>query len=162
MVPLLRDGTLDTAGEAPRFGPRAEAGLHDTVSQQDRYCAIHGPAPTCFLLRCCPRGNLPVPRGATHSRPEPKRPGGIPSSLHGTRASRSPRRRPSRPSTVADIPLHRPGTPNEPAINRFGGHCLRVSGAQHLCRMRALVSTIMVVGAAGPSNDTCRRPSLRT
>ena len=57
---------------------------------------------------------------------------------------------------------HRPGTPNEPAINRFGGHCLRVSGAQHLCRMRALVSTIMVVGAAGPSNDTCRRPSLRT
>ena len=31
----------------------------------------------------------------------------------------------------------------------FGGHCLRVSGAQHLCRMRVPISTIMLLGRWG-------------
>ncbi|CAE7617410.1 unnamed protein product [Symbiodinium sp. CCMP2456] len=34
-------------------------------------------------------------------------------------------------------------------VNRFGGHCLRLSGAQHLCRMRIPVSTIMLLGRWG-------------
>ena len=50
---------------------------------------------------------------------------------------------------AAGAQLMRPGAPNEPDINRFGGHCLRVSGAQHLCRMRVPVSTIMLLGRWG-------------
>ncbi|CAE7533633.1 unnamed protein product [Symbiodinium sp. CCMP2592] len=51
--------------------------------------------------------------------------------------------------TAADVPLTRAGAPLEPEVNRFGGHCLRVSGAQHLCRMRIPVSTIMLLGRWG-------------
>ena len=66
---------------------------------------------------------------------------------------------------AAGVQLMRPGAPNEPDIDRFGGHCLRVSGAQHLCRMRVPVSTIMLLGrwgSIGPSSATSRRQSWRT
>ena len=49
----------------------------------------------------------------------------------------------------AGVNLSRPGAPDEPDVQRFGGHCLRVSGAQHLCRMRIPVSTIMLLGRWG-------------
>ncbi|CAE7156089.1 unnamed protein product, partial [Symbiodinium necroappetens] len=49
----------------------------------------------------------------------------------------------------AGINLSRPGAPDEPDVQGFGGHCLRVSGAQHLCRMRIPVSTIMLLGRWG-------------
>ncbi|CAE7839469.1 unnamed protein product, partial [Symbiodinium microadriaticum] len=50
---------------------------------------------------------------------------------------------------AAGVNLSRPGAPDEPDVQRFGGHCLRVSGAQHLCRMRIPVSTIMLLGRWG-------------
>ena len=49
----------------------------------------------------------------------------------------------------AGVNLSRPGAPDEADVQRFGGHCLRVSGAQHLCRMRIPVSTIMLLGRWG-------------
>ncbi|CAE7252603.1 unnamed protein product [Symbiodinium sp. CCMP2456] len=51
--------------------------------------------------------------------------------------------------TAAGIALRCPGAADEAEVNRFGGHCLRVSGAQHLCRMRVPVSTIMLLGRWG-------------
>ena len=47
------------------------------------------------------------------------------------------------------IPLTKPGVAGAPCRQRFHGHCLRVSGAQMLCRFGVPLSTIMLLGRWG-------------
>ena len=47
------------------------------------------------------------------------------------------------------VSLKRPGPKGVGVVERFHGHCLRVSGAQLMCRLRVPVSTIMLLGRWG-------------
>ena len=49
----------------------------------------------------------------------------------------------------SEVPLTRPGAAGSEPVSRFHGHCLRVSGAQLLSRLRVPVSTIMLLGRWG-------------
>ena len=47
------------------------------------------------------------------------------------------------------VRLTRPGFDSEQALQRFGGHCLRVSGAQYLTRRGVPPAAIMHLGRWG-------------